>query len=489
VLNVTVNPQPAGLTLVTTFEAAAICLGQSATLTASMTPISGASYSIDNNLWQTTPEFNVSPPSDESYTLYVQTSAGCTATLPNAVTIKVNPLPKDPTTPSSNSRCGSGTVTFSASAAGNMIDWYDALTGGSTVTGGYDALSFSPSIGSSTTYYAQARNTSGCVSAARLPVTGMVNPVPDTPTGASANSRCGSGTVTFSASAAGNTIDWYTLASGGSTVTGGYNVLSFSPSIGSSTTYYAQARNSSGCVSASRLPVTGTVNQLPGVPTGASANSRCGSGTITFSANAAGNTIDWYTLASGGSTVTDGYGKTSFSPSINASTTYYAQARNTNTNCVSTSRLPVGATVATQQSGNNEAKNACGCASGLLDCSGTCKTDCCSDCASFTSCNGFSMMTDRNLERGGDNGLMNWSTANSVCTSKGTGWRLPTSSELLCLDLNYIAPNVPGGWVSGEYWSSTASSSGHLTVYITQAGAGWTNDKSNSDTNYIKCVK
>jgi hypothetical protein len=177
-LNLTVNPQPAGLSLVTTFEAAAICLGQSATLTASMTPISGASYSINNSTWYTTTEFNVTPTSNESYTLYVKTTAGCTATLPNAVTIKVNPLPAVPTSPSSNSRCGSGTVTFSANAAGNTIDWYTTSTGTVLVSGGGSVTSFSPSIGSSTTYYAQARNSSGCVSVSRLPVWATVNPLP-----------------------------------------------------------------------------------------------------------------------------------------------------------------------------------------------------------------------------------------------------------------------------------------------------------------------
>jgi uncharacterized protein (TIGR02145 family) len=236
-------------------------------------PAGAASYSIDGTTWQSSNTFTV-PAAATSYPLYVKTAAGCLNTQADAVTVAVNPLPDAPTGASSNARCGAGTVTFSANAGGNTIDWYDAPTGGSTVTGGYDKTSFSPTIGSSTTYYAQARNTTtGCVSATRTPVTATVNPLPDTPTGASTNSRCGSGTVTFSASAAGNTIDWYTLASGGSTVTGGYNVLSFSPSIDASTTYYAQARNSSGCVSTSRLPVTGVVNIVPTItPSGGNAS-------------------------------------------------------------------------------------------------------------------------------------------------------------------------------------------------------------------------
>jgi hypothetical protein len=264
VLHVTVNPLPENLSLITTFEASAICEGQSATLTASAT--GAASYSIDNNVWQTTTAFNVSPTSNKSYTLYVKSAAGCTATKTNALTVMVNPLPAAPTGASSNARCGSGTVTFSASVpGGNTIDWYTTSTGTALVSGGSSVTSFSPSIGSSTTYYAQARNSiTGCISATRTPVTGTVNEVPVAPTSPSSNSRCDAGTVTFSADAAGNTIDWYDALTGGSTVTGGYGVTSFSPSIGSSTTYYAQARNSiTGCISATRLPVTGTVNPLP----------------------------------------------------------------------------------------------------------------------------------------------------------------------------------------------------------------------------------
>jgi hypothetical protein len=94
--------------------------------------------------------------------------------------ITSNPLPATPTAASSNARCGSGPVTFSATVpTGITIDWYNAESGGSTVTGGYDTTSFSPSLTQSTTYYAQARNTTtNCVSSARLTATGTVNPNP-----------------------------------------------------------------------------------------------------------------------------------------------------------------------------------------------------------------------------------------------------------------------------------------------------------------------
>jgi hypothetical protein len=119
------------------------------------------------------------------------------------------------------------------------------------------------------------------------------------PTGASASARCGSGTVTFSATPpSGCTIDWYTASSGGSMVSGGSGTTSFSPTINSTTTYYAQARNTTtGCVSASRLPVTATIGAVPATPgiTRVSAATVCQNTNSVFrvTAPATGATYTW----------------------------------------------------------------------------------------------------------------------------------------------------------------------------------------------------
>jgi hypothetical protein len=156
---------------------AAICAGATVTLTASAD--GAASYSINGTDWYASPVFEGSPVSPTSYTLYAKNAEGCVGSAADAAVVTITVAPKNPASPSADSRCGSGTVTFSADAGGNTIDWYDALTGGSTVTGGYDVLSFSPSINESTTYYAQARDAiTGCVSASRLAVAGTVKPTP-----------------------------------------------------------------------------------------------------------------------------------------------------------------------------------------------------------------------------------------------------------------------------------------------------------------------
>jgi uncharacterized protein (TIGR02145 family) len=108
-------------------------------------------------------------------------------------------------------------------------------------------------------------------------------------------------------------------------------------------TYMCEVANSACTLSSSSFTVEVVA---PPAPTNASANARCGAGMVTFSATAPdGSTIDWYTAATGGSTVSGGYGVTSFSPSLTSTTSYYAQSRNTTTGCVSTSRTQVTGTV------------------------------------------------------------------------------------------------------------------------------------------------
>ncbi len=73
---------------------------------------------------------------------------------------------------------------------------------------------------------------------------------------------------------------------------------------------------------------------------------RCGAGTVTLEATtpSPNATIDWYADATGGTPLHSG-STTYTTPDITTSTTYYAQARNISTGCVSSSRTEVTATV------------------------------------------------------------------------------------------------------------------------------------------------
>lgn len=71
-------------------------------------------------------------------------------------------------------RCGNGIVDLNATASGGSIDWYDATSGGTLVATG---STFSPTISSTTTYYAENNLGGGCVSSPRTAVVGAVDNV------------------------------------------------------------------------------------------------------------------------------------------------------------------------------------------------------------------------------------------------------------------------------------------------------------------------
>jgi hypothetical protein len=203
-----------------------------------------------------------------------------------AVTATVNAVPSAPTGTSA-SRCGTGTVSLSASGTGT-IKWYNASTGGTLLSSGNSYTT--PSISSTTIYYVlDSIVATGCTSS-RTAVTATVNAVPSAPTGTSA-SRCGTGTVGLSASGTG-TIKWYNASTGGTLLSSGNSYTT--PSISTTTIYYAlDSINATGCVSASRTAVTATVNAEPtAVIATASSNTLCGTGTVNLTGSASGAELD-----------------------------------------------------------------------------------------------------------------------------------------------------------------------------------------------------
>lgn len=73
------------------------------------------------------------------------------------------------------------------------------------------------------------------------------------------NNRCGAGAIALSATASAGSINWYSAATGGTSLHTGTN---YSPTVSTTTTYYVNATNN-GCTTASRVPVTATINQTP----------------------------------------------------------------------------------------------------------------------------------------------------------------------------------------------------------------------------------
>ncbi|MEI6764872.1 MAG: T9SS type A sorting domain-containing protein [Bacteroidota bacterium] len=104
-------------------------------------------------------------------------------------------------------------------------------------------------------------------------------------TSSTPGSNCGTGTVILSAACSQGTVNWYTSSSGGSPVGSGSPWTT--PSISTTTTYYAESDNN-GCKSLSRTPVIATINPLPNATV--SAIGGCGgSGTVTVTSDITGN--------------------------------------------------------------------------------------------------------------------------------------------------------------------------------------------------------
>jgi RHS repeat-associated protein len=177
----------------------------------------------------------------------------------------------------------------------------------------------------------------GSTTKATLTVTLTTTPLPPLVTAAS---RCGSGTLTLTATPqqGGNSIKWYTSPSGG---VGTIGTSFTTPSISATTTYYATTYNSStGAESTPRTSVNATVYTLPPAPS-ITNNKRMGSGVLTLSASGGAN-YHWYNpqnvLLATASVYT--------TPSISTSTSNYMYVKAISANgCVSTTQTWINITI------------------------------------------------------------------------------------------------------------------------------------------------
>ncbi|MBU6158660.1 MAG: T9SS type A sorting domain-containing protein [Bacteroidetes bacterium] len=168
--------------------------------------------------------------------------------------VQLNVNSTAPTATSSQSFCSGATVA-NLSATGTTIQWYPASIGGT-------ALSTSTALVNGN--YFATQTIGGCESQSRTQVTVTVNSLPSSPTGAVGATSCASGTAAISVAnpGIGFTIDWYAVATGGTVLTNGSGVTSFTtPALSTTTTYYAAIRNTSTtCASATRTAVVVNIN-------------------------------------------------------------------------------------------------------------------------------------------------------------------------------------------------------------------------------------
>lgn len=159
----------------------------------------------------------------------------------------------------STSICSGSTATLSV---GNIVpgvtyNWY-AATGSTPIFTG-TAYTTGP-LTVNTTYYVEA--VSGTAVSSRTPVTVTVRPTPALAVVSAGQSISAGQTATLQAAAeAGNTISWFAAATGGPVLGTGNSYTT--AALNTTTTFYVETANGTGCTSLTRVPVTVNVTTGP----------------------------------------------------------------------------------------------------------------------------------------------------------------------------------------------------------------------------------
>ncbi|SDF17416.1 Ig-like domain-containing protein [Chitinophaga filiformis] len=354
-VSVTVSVVP-GL-VAPTVNNAAICAGQQATLTATVTGqnIQTRWYSAPTGgtlLFTGTTYVTNALNADTAF--YVETGNGaCTLSSRVKATVTVGGNAPAPVLEDQNVNiCAGSTATFkvTSATAGITYKWYTTLTGGTAVETGTTFTT--PMLSATTVYYVEASsNSSACGQAsARVAASAIVSTTPPVPVLESDNvSTCTGGTATLRvvSGTTGVTYNWYTVATGGTPVASGPEFTT--PVLNNTTTYYVEAVNTNNqCTGTSaRVPATVTVGVSPDVPVLTFTNPIiiCAGDNVTlFVKNPdPAFTYRWYTTATGGTPIATGSSFTT--PVVNAAVNYYVEA--VNGNCTSPARAEAAIFVST----------------------------------------------------------------------------------------------------------------------------------------------
>jgi uncharacterized delta-60 repeat protein/gliding motility-associated-like protein len=232
-----------------------------------------------------------------------------------------------PTAPSTTGAvtCGPGTLILNASGGTNgQYRWYAVATGGVALSGQTNSTYTTPSLTATTTYHVAVND--GTCESVRTAVTATINPTPPALTTAGATA-CSGNTVTLNASGGTNgQYRWYTVATGGTAISGETNSSYATPSLTVTTTYYVSIHN--GTCESLRTAVTATITALPNPPT-TTAATVCNPSTALLTASGGTNgQYRWYTVATGGTAISGQTNSTYTTPILTATTTFYVSIHN-----------------------------------------------------------------------------------------------------------------------------------------------------------------
>jgi hypothetical protein len=208
--------------------------------------------------------------------------------------------------------------------ASDTLIWYTTASGG---IGSISAPTPSTAIAGTTTYWVSAKSNLNC-EGSRDSINVVVNPTPLAPIVTSPIIYCqndASIALTATKSSITDTLNWYTVASGGTR-----SLIAPIPSttVPGTTTFYVSAKNTSAC-EGPRSAIVVTINPAPAAPVVLTPIEYC-EASVASALSATGTLLKWYTTATGGtaSTVTP-----IPSTSVPGTTIFYVSQSNPSTGC------------------------------------------------------------------------------------------------------------------------------------------------------------
>ena len=311
------------------------CYNSSAHLTAGSTPGTYLWYADENgrHLLKEGSTYDTPPLTHDATYYLMVVSAGCNSGLSPVNVVVTSPV-SVPTVMPPPISCYGTSVTLTATAPGGTYQWFKTATDTNALPTTENGKFTTPVLTATTTYYVQT-TIEGCTSS-RTPVEVAVLPQIAAPT-APDSTVCAGNSTTLTATGANGDYTWYDA--GGNLVNAGKVFVT--PPITANTSYYVQV-TVNGCTSP-RTEVKVTIGALPQEPTIGPEPTICSGDQATLSASVpAGQTINWYDVATGGSPIHTG--NTFVTPALNSDKTYYVE--NVSGTC-SSSRVPVNVKVNT----------------------------------------------------------------------------------------------------------------------------------------------
>ncbi|WP_178991757.1 Ig-like domain-containing protein [Winogradskyella schleiferi] len=256
--------------------------------------------------------------------------------------ILVSPSPVAPISDGDvNFNCNTNQAMLSVTAmSGTTVNWYDAAVGGVLLQSDSETYT----TATTGTFYAEAvDDVSGCRSTTRVAVSASAAAFPDVPmSNGDVNFNCTTSEATLSVTVPnGITVNWYDMA------TGGVLLEADSPSFVATAegVYYAEAVNATtGCSSVTRTALTTSI-VLPDAPiSDGDVNLDCDTNEATVSVTVPnGISVDWFDAMNAGVLLSSN----STTLIVNSPGTYYAEAKDPITGCISATRVAVNVNILT----------------------------------------------------------------------------------------------------------------------------------------------